>query len=82
MRDIKTLLVEDDEHILNSVAAFLEEEGYSVDTCNKKDFAMKILADMGIDEKIATRKVTNLSGGQRQRVGIARVLCNYRNAFR
>jgi len=31
--DIRILLVEDDEHINNSVKAFLSETGYSVDAC-------------------------------------------------
>ena len=39
--DIKILLVEDDEHILNSVAAFLEAEGYCVDTCRHGDMALE-----------------------------------------
>jgi len=39
--DIKILLVEDDEHILNSVAAFLENEGYNVDTCIDGDLALE-----------------------------------------
>jgi two-component system response regulator VanR len=39
--DIKILFVEDDEHILNSVAAFLESEGYSVDLCADGDLALE-----------------------------------------
>ena len=39
--DIKILLVEDDEHILNSVAAFLAGEGYHVDACADGDLAME-----------------------------------------
>jgi two-component system response regulator VanR len=43
--DIKILLVEDDEHILNSVAAFLQAEGYSVDTCANGDLALEKIYD-------------------------------------
>jgi len=39
--DIKILLVEDDEHILNSVKAFLEGEGYQVDACEDGDLALE-----------------------------------------
>jgi two-component system response regulator VanR len=38
---IKILLVEDDEHILKSVTAFLEGEGYSVDSCFHGDAALE-----------------------------------------
>ena len=41
--DIKILLVEDDELILNSVTAFLENEGYIVDGCDHGDLAMEKL---------------------------------------
>ena len=43
--EIKILLVEDDEHILNSVTAFLENEGYKVDACNDGDLAMEKIHD-------------------------------------
>ena len=36
---IKILLVEDDEHINNTVKAFLTETGYSVDACFDGDEA-------------------------------------------
>ena len=39
--EIKILFVEDDEHILNSVTAFLESEGYSVDPCSHGDKALE-----------------------------------------
>jgi len=38
---INILLVEDDKHILNTVAAFLEEEGYHVDPCTQGDLALE-----------------------------------------
>jgi two-component system response regulator VanR len=38
---IKILLVEDDEHILNSVKAFLENEGYFVEACDHGDVALE-----------------------------------------
>ena len=43
---------------------------------NKKAFALNRLADMGIDEDTAKRKVLKLSGGEQQRVGIARALAH------
>jgi len=39
--EIKILLVEDDERILNSVTAFLQEEGYKVDPCAHGDLALE-----------------------------------------
>ena len=44
---IKILLVEDDEHIINSVSAFLQGEGYSVDTCTCGDVAMEKIHENG-----------------------------------
>ena len=43
---------------------------------DKKTFALKILAEIGIDEDPAKRKVLKLSGGEQQRVGIARALAH------
>lgn len=40
----------------------------------KKSDAYKLLAELGIDEETANRKVLQLSGGEQQRVGIARAL--------
>lgn len=41
---------------------------------NKKQFAMNLLEQVGIDQETANRKVLKLSGGEQQRVGIARAL--------
>lgn len=42
---------------------------------DKRQFALDMLAKVGIDEKMARQKVLTLSGGQQQRVSIARALC-------
>lgn len=41
---------------------------------NKKDKAMSLLLDVGLDEDEAQRRILKLSGGQQQRVAIARAL--------
>lgn len=41
---------------------------------HKKDKALKILAELGINEQEAKRDVRKLSGGQQQRVAIARTI--------
>lgn len=46
-----------------------------VDQKDKRQFALDMLAKVGIDEKMARQKVLTLSGGQQQRVSIARALC-------
>lgn len=43
---------------------------------DKKAFALRLLAGIGIDEDTAKRKVLKLSGGEQQRVGIARALAH------
>ena len=43
---------------------------------DKKAFALRLLAEIGIDEDTAKRKVLKLSGGKQQRVGIARALAH------
>ncbi len=42
---------------------------------DKKAYALESLADVGIDETLAKKNVTQLSGGQQQRVAIVRALC-------
>ncbi|WP_430534254.1 ABC transporter ATP-binding protein [Listeria rocourtiae] len=42
---------------------------------DQKQFALDMLAKVGIGEKMARQKVLTLSGGQQQRVSIARALC-------
>jgi len=39
--DIQILIVEDDEHICNAMKAFLQDEGYAVDTCYDGDKALE-----------------------------------------
>ena len=41
---------------------------------NKREHALKILADVGIDEEKANRRILKLSGGEQQRVAIARAI--------
>lgn len=38
-------------------------------------YALALLKSVGIDETLATKRVTNLSGGQQQRVAIVRAMC-------
>ena len=45
-------------------------------TQDKKNHALQLLKQVGIDEETAQRKVLKLSGGQQQRVGIARALAH------
>lgn len=42
---------------------------------DKKAYALENLANVGIDETLAKKNVTQLSGGQQQRVAIVRALC-------
>ena len=46
------------------------------DMKDKKAYAYKLLADIGIDRETADRKILKLSGGEQQRVGIARALAH------
>ena len=41
---------------------------------SKKDYAYRLLDQIGIDRETADRKILKLSGGEQQRVGIARAL--------
>lgn len=41
---------------------------------NKRQYILKLLESVGIDETTAFRKVLKLSGGEQQRIGIARAL--------
>ena len=43
---------------------------------NKKEKALQILNEVGIDQETAFRKVLKLSGGEQQRVGIACALAS------
>jgi putative ABC transport system ATP-binding protein len=41
---------------------------------NKKEKALELMKEVGLDEKLGTRRVLRLSGGEQQRVAIARSL--------
>lgn len=58
---------------LQNVLTAMEITGSTVP--NRKQFALDMLAKVGIVEKQAKQKVLTLSGGQQQRVSIARALC-------
>lgn len=42
---------------------------------NRKQYALEMLAKVGIDEQMAKKNVQHLSGGQQQRVAIVRAMC-------
>lgn len=58
---------------LDNVLAAMEISGSQQP--DKKAYALKALADVGLDQQLAHKKVTQLSGGQQQRVAIIRALC-------
>lgn len=58
---------------LENVLAAMEISGLK--GSDKKEKALKQLAEVGIDETMAHKKVTELSGGQQQRVAIVRAIC-------
>jgi len=43
---------------------------------DKKEYAYKLLEQIGVDRETAGRKILKLSGGEQQRVGIARALAH------
>lgn len=52
----------------------LSMEISEVEISDKKEYALKLLNDLGIDNDTASRRVKRLSGGEQQRVAIARAL--------
>lgn len=42
---------------------------------NRKEFALEMLAKVGIDNEMAKKNIQHLSGGQQQRVAIVRAMC-------
>lgn len=58
---------------LNNIIAALEITN-SVKK-NHKEYALEMLAKVGIDEQMAKKNVQHLSGGQQQRVAIVRAMC-------
>ncbi|QBP42379.1 ABC transporter ATP-binding protein [Paenisporosarcina antarctica] len=59
---------------LQNVMTAMEITGSTV--LNKKEYALKMLESVHIEEKHARQRVLTLSGGQQQRVAIARSLCS------
>ena len=57
---------------LENVVLSMDVAGYK--TKNKKDRALELLNNVGLEEDEATRRVLKLSGGKQQRVAIARAL--------
>ena len=57
---------------LENVILSMDVAGYK--TKNKKERALALLENVGLDEDEANRRVLKLSGGQQQRVAIARAL--------
>ena len=57
---------------LENVLLSMDVAGYK--TKNKKERALALLENVGLDEDEANRRVLKLSGGQQQRVAIARAL--------
>lgn len=58
---------------LDNVLSAMEISGSK--QADKKAYALKALADVGLNAELAHKKVTQLSGGQQQRVAIIRALC-------
>lgn len=61
------------QSVLNNVALPLKIDG--VPSSERKQKAMSLLKDVGLEDKM-NEKAVNLSGGQKQRVAIARALVN------
>ena len=59
---IKILLVEDDEHICNTVKTFLEDSGYNVDTCMNGDEALNKIYDNNYHLAIFDIMLPDISG--------------------
>jgi len=59
---------------LQNVLTAMEITGSTVS--NKKEYALKMLESVNIQENQARQRVLTLSGGQQQRVAIARSLCS------
>lgn len=58
---------------LENVILSLDVSGSKIK--NKKQYALKSLNDVELDEEKSLRRVLKLSGGEQQRVAIARALC-------
>ncbi|MFI1829733.1 ABC transporter ATP-binding protein [Streptomyces sp. NPDC020412] len=59
---------------LQNVICAMEITGATPATGSRKDRALHLLAQIGLDKSMATRNVLQLSGGQQQRVAIARAI--------
>lgn len=59
---------------LENVILSMDISGCKMDGKEKRERALSLLSDVGLDEDEALRRVLKLSGGQQQRVAIARAL--------
>ena len=60
--DIQILIVEDDEHICNTMKAFLQDEGYQVDTCYNGDKALEQFYNKNYDLLILDIMLPGVNG--------------------
>ena len=60
--DIQILIVEDDEHICNTMKAFLQDEGFQVDACYNGDIALEKFYNKNYDLLILDIMLPGMNG--------------------